>query len=147
MFLARLVLAFAMLAGAALPAFAQTTTVRVLVTPIDSASEIWYAKDMGFFAKQGLDVDVQPGANGSQIATAVSANAVDIGYSDLVTLAKGYLKGIPFVAIAPAAIWTSAAPVAGLVVMSAASIQPAIDVTAKYGKFEAFPASALIYKP
>lgn len=131
MFVARLLLAFAMLAGAALPAFAQTTTVRVLVTPIDSASEIWYAKDMGFFAKQGLDVDVQPGANGSQIAAAVSANAVDIGYSDLVTLAKGYLKGIPFVAIAPAAIWTSAAPVAGLVVMSASPIKSAKDLAGK----------------
>ena len=29
--------------------------------------------------------------------------------------------------------------------LTAASIQPAIDVTAKYGKFEPFPADRLIY--
>jgi hypothetical protein len=29
--------------------------------------------------------------------------------------------------------------------LTAASIQPAIDVTAKYGKFETFPADRLIY--
>ena len=132
MFFTRFALVFAMLFATALPAFSQTpTTVRVLVTPIDSAAEMWYAKDMGFFAKQGLDVDVQPGTNGSQIAAAVSSNAVDIGYSDLVTLAKGYLKGIPFVAIAPAAIWTSAAPVAGLVVLSGSPIKSAKDLAGK----------------
>jgi NitT/TauT family transport system substrate-binding protein len=33
------------------------------------------------------------------------------------------------------------------VTLTAASIQPAIDVTAKYGNFTAFPASVLIDKP
>jgi hypothetical protein len=31
--------------------------------------------------------------------------------------------------------------------LTAASIQPAIDVSAKYGNFTPFPASTLIYKP
>jgi NitT/TauT family transport system substrate-binding protein len=114
-----------------LPVSAQTQTVHLLVLPIDSAAEIFYAKDLGFFAKQGLDVDIQSGANGGAIAAAVSTDAGDIGYSDLVTLAKGYTKGIPFVAIAPAAIWTAAAPVAGLVVPTNSPIKSAKDLAGK----------------
>jgi NitT/TauT family transport system substrate-binding protein len=125
------VLSLVLLTSAARHAQAQTTTVTVLTTPIDSAAEVFIAKDLGYFAKQGLDVDVQPGTNGSAIAAAVSSDAADIGYSDLVTLAKGYLKGIPFVAIAPAAIWTSAAPVAGLVVPANSPIKSAQDLAGK----------------
>ncbi len=113
------------------PGQAQNLTVRVLTTPIDSAGEVYFAKDLGIFAKQGLDVTFQSGANGSAIAAAVSTDALDIGYSDVVTLAKGYVKGIPFVAIAPAAIWTATAPVAGLVVPSTSSIANAKDLTGK----------------
>jgi len=105
--------------------------VTVLTSPVDSAAEIYIGKDLGVFAKHGLDVTIEPGTNGSAIAAAVAGNAVDIGYSDLVTLAKGYLKGIPFVAIAPAAIWTSAAPVAGLVVLTNSPIASAKDLTGK----------------
>lgn len=105
--------------------------VTVLTSPVDSAAEIYIGKDLGVFAKHGLDVTIEPGTNGSAIAAAVAGNAVDIGYSDLVTLAKGYLKGIPFVAIAPAAIWTSAAPVAGLVVLTNSPITSAKDLTGK----------------
>jgi NitT/TauT family transport system substrate-binding protein len=127
-------------------AYAQTTAISVLTTPIDSAAEVYFAKDMGFFAKQGLDVDVQPGTNGSAIAAAVSSDAVDIGYSDTVTLAKGFLKGIPFVVIAPAAIWTSAAPVAGLVVLTNSPIKSAKDLA---GKVIAVPGLATLaeYSP
>jgi NitT/TauT family transport system substrate-binding protein len=124
-------LCLVLLTSPAVDAQGQTGSVSVLTLPIDSAAEVFIAKDLGFFAKQGLDVDVEPGANGSAIASAVSSDAADIGYSDLVTLAKGYLKGIPFVAIAPAAIWTSAAPVAGLVVPLNSPIKSAKDLAGK----------------
>jgi NitT/TauT family transport system substrate-binding protein len=127
------VLGAVLLAGVAPHAQAQTTAipVTVLTSPADSAAEIYIGKDLGIFAKHGLDVDIEPGTNGSAIAAAVAGNAVDIGYSDLVTLAKGYLKGIPFVAIAPAAIWTSTAPVAGLVVLVNSPITSAKDLAGK----------------
>jgi NitT/TauT family transport system substrate-binding protein len=132
MLVSRIALVVALLVALPLRAQAQTLTpVHVMVLPIDSAAEVYYAADMGFFTKQGLNVDFQPGANGGAIAAAVSTDAVDIGYSDLVTLAKGYLKGIPFVAIAPAAIWTSDAPVAGLVVESNSPIKSAKDLAGK----------------
>jgi NitT/TauT family transport system substrate-binding protein len=139
-------LGLAMFLSAAEPARSQTSAISILTPPVDSAAELYFAKDMGFFAKQGLNVDIEPGTNGSAIAAAVSSDAVDIGYSDLVTLAKGYLKGIPFVAIAPAAIWTSVAPVAGLAVLINSPIKSAKDLS---GKVIAVPGLATLaeYSP
>jgi len=110
---------------------AQTMKLSVLLPPVDTAAEIFIAQDMGFFAKQGLDVQIEPGTNGSAITAAVSTDAVDIGYSDMVTLAKAHLKGIDFVAVAPAAIWTSAAPTAALVVQTNSPIKTAKDLAGK----------------
>lgn len=137
-----LVLLLAMASAAS----AQVTTIHVVTPPVDSAAEVFFAKEMGFFAEHGLDVDIQPGTNGSAMASAVASDAVDIGYSDLVTLAKAYLKGIPFVAIAPAALWTSTAPVAGLVVLSTSPIKNAKDLS---GKVIAIPGLATLaeYSP
>lgn len=110
---------------------AQTAKLSVILPPVDTAAEIFIAQDMGFFAKQGLDVQIQPGTNGSAMAAAVSTDAVDIGYSDLVTLAKAHLKGIDFVAVAPAAIWTAAVPTAALVVQTNSPIKTAKDLAGK----------------
>ena len=125
---------------------AQTMRLSVLLPPVDTAAEIFIAQDLGFFAKQGLDVQIEPGTNGSAIAAAVSTDAVDIGYSDLVTLAKAHVKGIPFVAVAPAAIWTSAAPTAALVVQAGSPIKSAKDLA---GKVIAIPGLATLaeYSP
>jgi NitT/TauT family transport system substrate-binding protein len=125
---------------------AQTMSLSVLLPPVDTAAEIFIAADMGFFAKQGLDVQIEPGTNGSAIAAAVSTDAVDIGYSDLVTLAKAHLKGIDFVAVAPAAVWTSAAPTAALVVLADSPIKNAKDLA---GKVIAIPGLATLaeYSP
>src|ERR1700733_15264513 len=125
------ILSLALLAGSTAPARSQNAKISILLPPVDSAGEIYFAQDLGFFAKQGLDVEMEPGSNGSAMAAPVSSDAVGIGYSDLVTLAKGYLKGIPFVAIAPAAIWISTAPVAGLVVPVNSPITSAKELTGK----------------
>ena len=59
-----------------------------MTVPIDAGAEVYYAKDMGFFTKAGIDVDIQPAANGGASAAAVAGNAVDIGYSDMVSIAS-----------------------------------------------------------
>lgn len=139
-------LSVAFLVSIASRASTEGDTITVVTPPVDSAAEVFYAKDMGFFAKQGLEVNIEPGTNGSAMASAVASDAVDVGYSDLVTLAKAYLKGIPFVAIAPAALWTSFAPVAGLAVMSSSPIKNARDLD---GKVIAIPGLATLaeYSP
>lgn len=129
----RLVLAVVALAALALPAASQTPplVLRLSTNPIDSGAEVFYAKDLGFFAKAGLDVTIQPGANGSAIAAAVASGAVDIGYADLGSLAKAHVKGIDFVVIAPAALWVESAPVNVLVVGRNSTLKTGRDFTGK----------------
>lgn len=103
-------------AGAAAFAFApgrggaqNVTTLRVAIVPIEGAAEVYFAKDMGFFAKAGLDVDIQPMQSSPAIAAAVSSGAVDIGFISVDALATIHAKGIPLVVIAPATEYVSTA--------------------------------------
>jgi NitT/TauT family transport system substrate-binding protein len=116
----------------AAPVRAQTlTTIHVMTVPIDAGAEVYYAKELGFFAKAGLDVDIQPAANGGAAAAAVAGNAIDIGYSDMVSIASGFGRGVPFVVLAPAAIHDSAMPTNQLVVAANSPIRTAKDLDGK----------------
>ena len=122
----------AMLAAAAPRADAQTLApLRVATTPIENGAEVYYAKDMGFFAKAGLDVDIQGIQSGSAVAGAVASNAVDVGFASLVPLAIAHSKNIPFVLIAPGAEWTQAAKNSGLFVASGSTIRSGKDLKGK----------------
>jgi NitT/TauT family transport system substrate-binding protein len=105
--------------------------LRVATTPIENGAEVYYAKDMGFFAKAGLDVDIQGIQSGSAVAGAVVSNAVDVGFASLVPLAIAHSKNIPFVLIAPGAVWTQAAKNSGLFVASGSRIRSGKDLDGK----------------
>jgi AAHS family 4-hydroxybenzoate transporter-like MFS transporter len=116
----------------ALPARAQTLpVVHVTLVPIDAGAEVFYAKDMGFFAKAGIDVDIQTAANGGAAAAAVAGNAVDIGYSDMVSIASGFAHGVPFVVVAPAALHEATEPTNYLMVAANSPIRTAKDLSGK----------------
>src|SRR5271168_4049546 len=90
------------------PATGQSgAVVRISTNPIDSGAEVYYAQDRGTFSRAGIDAQIQPGKNGAAIAAAVAAGAIDIGYSDLGSLAKAHSRGIDFAIVAPAAMWVS----------------------------------------
>ena len=113
-------------------AAAQTpATLRLTTTYIDSGAEPFYALDLGIFAKHGLNVELIPGKNGSAMVAAVAGNAADIGYSDVGALSKAYSKGIKLTAVAPAALWTDAAPVNQMIVAKSSSIHDAKDLNGK----------------
>jgi NitT/TauT family transport system substrate-binding protein len=105
--------------------------LRVATTPIENGAEVYYAKDMGFFAKAGLDVDIQGIQSGSAVAGAVVSNAVDVGFASLVPLAIAHSKNIPFVLIAPGAVWTQAAKNSGLFVAGNSTIRSGKDLNGK----------------
>jgi NitT/TauT family transport system substrate-binding protein len=131
--------ASALLAGGAalsfirLPGRAQTAgTIRIATLPIDSAAEVFYAKDNGFFDRAGLDAQIQilgPGAG----AQAVVANAVDVGYAPIDALATAHEKRIPFVVIAAASNYlsTQTGHIAALVVPGNSPIRQAKDFNGK----------------
>ena len=106
-------------------------TLRLTTTYIDSGAEPFYAQEMGFFQKNGLNVELIPGKNGSAMVAAVAGNAADIGYSDVGALSKAYSKGIKLIAVAPAALWTDAAPVNQVIVAKNSTIHSAKDLNGK----------------
>lgn len=50
---------------------------------------------MGFFAKAGIDAEIQPMLSSSAITVAVASNAFDVGFIAVDTLANTRQKGIP----------------------------------------------------
>jgi NitT/TauT family transport system substrate-binding protein len=130
--LRNIVLAAVWMFAAALPGGAQTLpTVHVMTVPIDAGAEVYYAKDMGFFTKAGIDVDIQAAANGGATAAAVAGNAIDIGYSDMVSIASAVGRNVPFVVIAPAGMSEATAPVNLLMVAANSPIHSAKDLDGK----------------
>jgi len=92
----------ALLGAIRLPVGAQAAAaVRIGVSPIEPAAEVYYAKDMGFFAKAGIDADIQSMQGSSLIVSAIVSGGVDIGFDTLDGLAAQHQKGIPLVIIAP----------------------------------------------
>ncbi len=100
----RIVLLGLALAFGALPAAAQTREkITVAFPTVDPTAEVLYAYDMGFFDKAGLDVTLQPLANGGAIAAGVVSGAIDIGVGNVIAIETAHKKGLPLTIIAPGA--------------------------------------------
>jgi ABC-type nitrate/sulfonate/bicarbonate transport system substrate-binding protein len=122
----------AMLASTSAAGWAQDAPLlRIATLPSDNGAQVYYAKDLGLFAKAGLNVEIQPIQNSSASASAVLANATDISYGTLVPLAIAHIKNIPFVVVAPAVVYTSAAPNSALLVAVNSPIRTAKDLAGK----------------
>jgi NitT/TauT family transport system substrate-binding protein len=118
--------------GGATRGRAQTVAaVRIATLPIESAAEVFFAKDMGFFTKAGLDVEIQTMQNGASIAAAELSGAIDIGYSPVDVLANVHQKNVPVVVIAPANEYISPSRNAGLVLAPGSAIRQAKDLNGK----------------
>ena len=120
-------------AAAIRPAGAQTLIpLKVALIPGDIAAEVYYAIDEGFFRKAGLDVTITPITGGPAIAAAVLSGAVDVGYSNVVSLAVGHDRGLPIAIIAPANLHTRDVVTAGiLTVLKTSPIRGAKDLEGK----------------
>jgi NitT/TauT family transport system substrate-binding protein len=106
--------------------------LRLATIPSDFAAEVYYAKDMGFFRRAGFDVDITPIHAGPAIASAVAGGAIDLGFSNVVSLAIAHDKGLPFVIVAPANMYVADAPTIGLIgVARTSAISSAKDLTGK----------------
>lgn len=110
---------------------AQTATLKIATIPIDVGAEVFYAEDQGIFKKAGLDAQIQSITNGPAITAAVVSGSIDIGFSNLVSLATAYKRGLPITIIAPAGLYSSAAPTSVCVVAPNSPIKTAKDLDGK----------------
>ncbi|HEV8021779.1 MAG TPA: ABC transporter substrate-binding protein [Candidatus Lustribacter sp.] len=78
--------------------------VRVGTLLTDGASVIFYAKERGYFQRNGLDVDIQTLPSAATIVAVVAGGDLDIGVADVATVAQARTRGIPLRFIAPGAV-------------------------------------------
>jgi NitT/TauT family transport system substrate-binding protein len=84
--------------------------VRVGTSSNDASAVIYFAQDRGFFNRAGIRVEIEPDSNGAAVATAVLSGALDVGVSNVVSIALAHSKNLPLAFIAPSAIYSSTAP-------------------------------------
>jgi NitT/TauT family transport system substrate-binding protein len=118
----------AMQAGAS----SQTAPViRVATTLNDSGAEVYYAQDKGFFEKAGLHVEIVTIASAGLLGSSVASGAIDIAETGVSVIATAHQKGLPFVIIAPAGVYSSKAPTTGLIALKSATFKTGADLAGK----------------
>jgi NitT/TauT family transport system substrate-binding protein len=114
------------------PASAQDAPlIKVGAGLIEPQAEGYYAQEMGFFKKHGLNVQMQTLRNGAAIAAAVAGGELQIGVSNAVQLAQAHARVLPFVVIALGGIHDSRFSKSGLVVAAGGPIASAKDLNGK----------------
>ncbi|HEX6959300.1 MAG TPA: ABC transporter substrate-binding protein [Ferrovibrio sp.] len=59
----------------------------------------YYGKEKGFYAEQGIDLEIQEGRGSAVTTQAVAAKTATFGYVDVPTMMRATVKGAPVVAI------------------------------------------------
>src|ERR1700676_2453062 len=83
-------------AGKAKPARAQEIKLRLAGVPTESYAEPLYALDGGFYAKYGLDVEVNFFTTGGAITNALAGGALDVGIADSIQVGNAFNRGVAF---------------------------------------------------
>ncbi len=91
----------------------------------------YYALDMGFFSRAGLNVQMLQFNNGSAQAEAAAGGSLDVGVGEATELANGAMRGLPFAIIAGGSLYNTNAPTTLLVVAKNSPIKTAKDLEGK----------------
>jgi NitT/TauT family transport system substrate-binding protein len=59
----------------------------------------YYGKEKGFYAKEGIDLDIQEGRGSGAVTTLVANKSVPFGYVDVPTMMRAAVKGAPVTSI------------------------------------------------
>jgi len=126
---------------------AQTPFALALAgVPEDSITPVLYGVQSGLFKRNGLDVQVSPERSGPAITAGVAGGAYQIGKSSISPLILAHAKGLKFVIVAPAGVYTSAAPIDGMFVRTDSTFKTAADLNGKtfgvYGIGDVYTISA-----
>lgn len=105
--------------------------VRLAIGVSDTSRDGYFAFEGGFFKKYGLNVELTQLRGGAVEAAALAGGAADIADGNLISYASGMQKGIPFVAIAPGAMYDSRDPFAVLAVALTSPIKSAKELEGK----------------
>jgi NitT/TauT family transport system substrate-binding protein len=90
--------------------------LRLGATSSDDSVSVVYAQKAGLFGKAGLDVQIDRQNSGAAVAAAVASGAYAFGKSSLPSLIEAHERGVPFVLVAPGALYDPRAPYAAVLV-------------------------------
>jgi NitT/TauT family transport system substrate-binding protein len=107
------------------------TVIRVATVPVDGTALVYYAKDLNYFQDAGLELTIQNIANGGAITPAVIANEVDIGWTNVISLAAAYKRGLPVTIIAAGGMHVTGSLATQLMVRKDSTIHTASDLSGK----------------
>lgn len=123
-------------AVAAAPAALRAATgdlavIRAGTIPADVSAVITYANDLGYFKDAGLDVQIQLMQSGPVIAPAVIGGTLDVGASNIASIAAARERGLMLKFFAAASIATPATVTDLIVVKADSPIKTAADLNGK----------------
>ena len=99
--------------------------------PIDTDVVMFLAESQGFFAKNGLDVNIQPFNTGDALVAAVLGGDIEFGSINTMSLALARQNGAPLKVIAPGAEYSSKSPTTQMMVLKSSPIATAKDLNGK----------------
>jgi NitT/TauT family transport system substrate-binding protein len=113
-------------------AIGQEQPLRLATAPLDVSAEPYYAMEMGFFKKAGLNnVTLQTIPTGAAMTAAVAGGTIDIAISNIVSVAQAHQRNIPFTLVAPAGLYSTSAPTSVLMVAKDSPLRTAADLSGK----------------
>jgi len=83
------------------PGAGSTEQLKVLVTPTLDSLAAYVAKEKGYFADEGLDVEIGVGQGGKAISDALLAGEAQIGIVNYGSLISGAVNGLPLTLVSP----------------------------------------------
>ncbi|GGO80071.1 ABC transporter substrate-binding protein [Nonomuraea cavernae] len=115
------------------PASAGVTPVKVSVIPIIDVAPIYLGDQQGFFAEEGLKLELVSAQGGAAIVPAVVSGQVDFGFSNFTSLIIARSKGLPLKVVAPGAASTGVQDkdFGGVVVKAGSPLKSAKDLAGK----------------
>jgi len=107
---------------------AQTGPLEIGIGSREADSLGYYAQDMGFFKKVGLNAELQQFSAGPQIAAAIVSGHLQVGDSNIINVAGAHVRGLPFVYIAGMSVIEAAHPTVLAVVAPNSTIKTGKDL-------------------
>lgn len=125
-------LTVALALGIAQPALADDAIpLNVVVIPADSAAEVFYAQDLGYFRAAGLDVHISQMTSSPAVISALVSGSVDIGNSVVGSAVAARSRGIGVRFIAPAGLYLASTPTSDLCALKDSPLRTASDFAGK----------------
>lgn len=122
--------AVAVAAPAAAPA-QSAATIHVGCGSTENDASAYYAQELGLFKKHGLDVEITRLPRGPEVQAAVVGGSLQIGDTNILSLAVAKQRGINVTVIAPGSTYYAANPVSLLVVAPNSPIRTAAELNGK----------------